>query len=443
MDLSRRFLLRGAVEAASVVVALPILDCFLNDNGTALASGAPLPTRFGTWEWGCGMTPEFWTPKKTGADYDIVREIEPLAPYKKDLTILSGQNAFLDGLPNTAHVSAIWGQRTGTVPVRADIVDAPSLDVIVADKIGTGSRFRSLEMAAVGSAKASYSRRNASTVNPSMVSPMEMYQRIFGDGFTDPNSGEFKPDPDVLVRKSVLSGVTERRHKLLASVGAADRQRLDQYFTSIRQLENQLALQLEKPAPAESCVVPRKMPEKPVGADIELVKVTHKQMTDLLVMAVACNQTRVFNMVFSSSASELHRIGSTTNHHMLTHEEPVDEKLGYQPQASWFVVESMKALAEFVGAMAAVKEGDGRLLDHMLIYAHSDTSFAKVHSLEDMPVILAGSAGGKMKTGLHIPARGTPVTRSGLTAMAAMGVSIDKWGTKSMETNKMFSELFV
>jgi len=103
----------------------------------------------------------------------------------------------------------------------------------------------------------------------------------------------------------------------------------------------------------------------------------------------------------------------------------------------------MKAFADLVRALAAVKEGDGRLLDHMLVYAHSDTSFAKIHALDAMPVMLAGNANGRLRTGLHVAGAGTPITRTGLTAMAAMGVETDRWGTKSMETNKMVSELFV
>ncbi|MDB5425540.1 MAG: hypothetical protein JWQ29_2956 [Phenylobacterium sp.] len=441
MTFSRRFVLRGALQGAAVAVSMPLLDCFLDGNGTALASGAPLPIRFGTWSWGCGMNPDRWIPTKTGADYDLPVELAPIAPYKQDISILSGFNAFLDGRPNEPHISAVWALRTGTAPIRRDEVDAPSLDVLISNTMGGGTRFRSLDMASTGSAEHTYSRQSASVVNPSEESPMSVYTRIFGSGFQDPNAGEFKPDPKVMVRRSVLSGVAEQRKTLVRDLGVADRQRMEQYFTSIRQLEDQLALQLQKPAPADACVLPKKPSEGPKGAEIEVVATNHKLMTDLLVMALACNQTKAFNMVFSDSASSLRKAGSTVTHHTLTHEEPVDAKLGYQPDATYFVDRSMQAWAQFVGALAAVKEGDGRLLDNMLVYAHSDTSFAKIHALETIPVMFAGRAGGRVKTGLHIAGNGSPVTRTGLTAMTAMRVDLDKWGTKSMETNKVIGEL--
>jgi hypothetical protein len=128
-------------------------------------------------------------------------------------------------------------------------------------------------------------------------------------------------------------------------------------------------------------------------------------------------------------------------HHTLTHEEPIDETLGYQPQATWFVDRAMEAFAAFIGALAAVNEGDGTLLDHSLVYAHSDTSFAKTHALDNIPVLIAGRAGGRLKTGIHVAGNGDVVSRTGFTAMRVMGVDLEKWGTKSMETSKLVSEI--
>jgi hypothetical protein len=443
MTRTRRSVLRGALQGATVAVSLPLLDQFLDGNGEAMAGGAPLPTRFGTWFWGCGMNPARWVPTKTGPDYDIPIELKPIEPYKQDITILSGFNIELDGRPNSPHIGGVWTLRTGTAPIRNDEVDAPSLDVIIAEAMGAGTRFRSLDLTSIGTPTTSFSRQSASVINPSETSPVALYARVFGSGFQNPNAAGFKPDPALMVRRSVLSGVSDQRQKLLRDASIADRQRLDQYFTSIRELEDQLALELQKPAPADACVAPGRPADTPIGAEIESVTANHKLMTDLLVMALACNQTKVFNVAFSDGASSLRKTGSTVTHHTLTHEEPVDDKLGYQPEASWFIDRSMEAWAGFVGALANVKEGSGRLLDHMLVYGHSDTSFAKVHSLQNIPVMFAGAANGRVKTGLHIQGAGTPVTRTGLTAMAVMRAPIDKWGTGSMETDKVVSEVLV
>lgn len=439
--ITRRVLFKGVLGGAAVAVGVPLLDCFLDNNGVALASGAPLPVRFGTWHWGCGMNPQRWTPNRLGADYDIPPELKPIEPYKDDVSILSGFGVKLDGRPNESHVSAVWTLRTGTAPLNHDEVDAPSLDVIVSDAIGGGTRFRSLEIAATGAPKHTFSRRSANVVNASEATPLGLYTRLFGPGFQDPNAAAFTPDPAVMLRKSVLSGITDERHAAMRTLGAADRARLDEYFSSVRQLEEQLALQLEKPAPADACVIPKAPQERPVGTEIEQVIENHKTMVDLVVMALACNQTKVFNLVFSDSASSLRKAGSSVTHHTHTHEEPMDEKLGYQPESTWFIDRSMEGWAQLVGALGSVKEGAGTLLDNCLVYAHSDTSFAKIHALEAIPVMIAGRAGGRVKSGLHVSGSGDPVTRTGLTVMQAMGVSIDKWGTMSMETSKSVSEL--
>jgi hypothetical protein len=125
----------------------------------------------------------------------------------------------------------------------------------------------------------------------------------------------------------------------------------------------------------------------------------------------------------------------------LTHEEQVDAALGYQPQATWFVEQSLTALGAFVTALAAVKEGDGTLLDNMLLFAHSDTQFAKTHSVDGIPIMLIGKAGGRIKTGVHIAGNGDPISRIGLTVQQIMGVSADRWGSGSMATSKNIGEI--
>ena len=441
--IGRRRVLRGMLAGGRVAVSLPLLDCLFNGNGTALAATGRMPVRFGTWNWGCGVTAARWFPTRFGPDYDVPTELQPIEPVKRKVSVLSGFKVFLDGRQNLPHVSGIWALRTGTAPPDLGIakMEEPSFDVTIGDAMGAGSRFRSLEVTCTGNPAHTYSRRNASTSNPSETSPLAFYTRIFGPEFQDPNAANFTPDPNILLRRSVLSAVGEQRAALLREVGAADKARLDQYFTSVRQLEQQLELQLQKPPPAEACTVGQAPKEMAVGAEIEQVMATHKLMSQLLAMALACNQTKIFNMVFSDSASSLRRQGSAATHHTLTHEEPVDEKLGYQPQATYFVERSMEAWGQFLRALDAIPEGDGTLLDHCLVFAHTDTTFAKVHSIDGIPLMLAGSGAGKVKTGLHVNGNGDPITRVGLTLQQLLGVTLDKWGTGSMATSKTISEI--
>lgn len=437
--ISRRTILRGALKGAAVGVGLPVLNCFLNDSGKAFASnGARIPLRFGTWVWGCGFIPELWVPTSTGAGYAMPAHLEPLAPYRDKLTLLSGFDVKLDGVANKPHITGCFGLRTG-IPVPDNNVKAPTLDVLISDAIGTGTRFKSIEMSTSGIQR-SYSYRKAGSPNPSEVSPIALYQRIFGDGFQHPNATTFTPDPQDMVHASVLSAVREDRQRLMKVVGSEDRHRLDEYFTSIRQLEQQIALQLEPPAPVKNFEMPQSPEATVFDSEMNNVMHTHRIMAGLLAKALQCNQTRVFNVLFSDTTSNLRREGVSSTHHTLTHEEPVDPELGHQKEVAWFAQQSMIAWREFLDELESIPEGDGTLLDNCMVMAHSDCSIAKAHAVEGIPIMFAGG-GGRIRNGIHLAGNGDPVSRVGLTVQQAMGLQVDRWGTLSMETNRTLTAL--
>jgi hypothetical protein len=439
---SRRRVLRGMMEGAATAVGLPFLDCFLNANGTALASGRPLPVRFGTWNWGCGVNQVLWQPDKLGADYDLKPELKPMEAFKNKVTVLSGFNVLLDGGANLPHIVGNMGLLTGSVPKDKDTITAPTVDTLIAAVAGTDTRFRSIEVTATGNPSHSYSRPAGTTINPGEVSPAALYARIFGSEFQDPNAADFKPNPNFMARKSVLSSIKDQRDDFVATLGAADKARLDQYFTSVRQLEQQLELQLQKPPPAEACSIPKQPRQTAYGVEIDQVIQNHALMAQLLAMAVACNQTKVVNVVFSDSASSLCKPGSSVTHHQTTHEERINDQ-GFQPQNSWFITRAMEGWATFLTAMDSYREGEGTVLDNSLILGHTDVNLAQIHQVEGIPAMFAGSAGGKVRTGLHIAGTGEPITRIGLTAQQVMGVSVGSWGTGPMKTSKPISEIMV
>jgi len=440
----RNFLLRGVMRGGAVALALPFLDCFLDTNGTAIAAslgGGRLPVRFGTWFWGCGMIPARWNPTKIGAAYDLPAQLAPLKAVQQHVSILSNFAVPLDGQANSPHFSGNIAIRTGSPAEGWQKIAAPTLDVIISDAIGGDAVIRSLDLTPSGNPRTSYSYRNGSSQNATIPTPLEMYQKIFGADFHDPNSAVFTPDPRYMVRRSILSGVTDERRKLMLRIGAADRARVDQYFTSVREVEQKLALQLQKPPPAEACRIPSKPKDIAASADITQREAGHKVMADMLAMALACNQSKVFNMVFSEALAELRSDGSTTGYHQSTHEELTDRTLGYQPTVDRFATRCMSAWADFVTSMASVKEGDGTLLDNMLVLAHSDVSFAKNHDPNGIPMMTAGRAGGKVRAGIHINGNGDSVTRVGLTMQQVMGVPTDAWGAAGTRTNRTLNEL--
>jgi hypothetical protein len=438
----RRRVLRGMLNGAAVSVSLPFLELFLNDNGTAMAAtDKPLPLRFGTWFWGLGIDPGAFIPKTVGANFELTDELKPIEKVRKYVNVYSNYDVVTDGKPNICHYTGWVALRTGTVPGGRTGLPGASLDTVIADVIGGGSRFKSLQMAATGAPRDSYSFLSADAINPPEISAVDLYRKIFGADFQDPNSPTFTPNPRIMVRKSVLSGVGEQRKDFERDLGAADKARLDQYYTSVREIENRLALQLEKPPPAPTCSVPKEPKEVPIGLEVEQVSLRHRAMTDLLAMALACNQTKVFNMVYSDSGSSLTRRGLDKTHHAITHEEPVDQEKGFQLTASKFVNAALKEWGYFVEKLAATPEGDGSVLDRCLVYAHSDCQVAKVHSITSIPMMTAGGLGGKVKMGLHLDGKREAATRLGFTLQRVMGVPVGSWGTGSMAATREISEI--
>ncbi|MGB5545304.1 MAG: DUF1552 domain-containing protein [Polyangiales bacterium] len=444
----RRTLLRGALAGGAVSMGLPLLDCFLNEHGTALAQGAPLPLRFGSWMWGCGMNPDRWTPSSEGPGFELPIELQALdrelasgGKLRDQVSVLSGFDVHLDGRPNFPHTAGLMGTLTGSLPLQDYTVPAPTLDTIIAAQIGGSTRFRSLEMSCTGNPNQAYSYESQSVFNAPEISPMAMYTRVFGPEFADPNAGPFTPDPRVMLRQSVLSAVKSDRDRLLQRVGAHDKDRLDQYFTSVRQLEQQLDILLAGPPALDSCSRAPAPGAESLGAEVGQSVSTNQLMASLLSFALACDQTRVFSMMFSDRISGLRQPGSSSQHHQLTHDEVLDPDIGYQPEATQFVFASMEAWADFVERLAAIPEGDGTLLDNCLVFAHSDTSLAKIHGITGIPMMIAGRAGGAVKPGVHVAGATSPTTRVGLTIQQVMGLNTERWGSRSMEATQPVSEI--
>ena len=444
VDLSRRRALRGMLNGGVVTLGLPLLNCFLNDSGTAMATGAPLPLRFGTWFWGLGMNSTVFVPKTLGANFDLPEELAALAPVRQHLNLYTNFNAFRDSAANFCHYTGWIILRTGSAPIGPEDRPGETIDVTIARAIGRSTRFQTVTATANGDVRTSFSYENANSINAAEASPVDFYKKLFGPTYQDPNASSFTPDPRVMARKSVLSGVLDQTKQLSRMVGAEDRARLEQYYADLRDLERQMDLQLTKPEPIASChpvTAPLEDPKPSVEA--EVVAQRHRMLTDLMVMAVACDQTRVCNMAYSAAFASTTKAGYEKPHHTCTHEEPIDQAIGYQPNASWFLRRSMESWAYFVDAFSKVKEGDGTLLDNMLIYASSDTAWARIHSLDGIPLFTAGRAGGRIKSGLHVDGAGGPGARVGYTALKAFGLDAASWGTKSNATSKEIGEILV
>jgi hypothetical protein len=216
---------------------------------------------------------------------------------------------------------------------------------------------------------------------------------------------------------------------------------LDEYFTSLRSMEQQLDLQLQKPAPLEACSVPTKPADATPGVLIDDALTNHKLFMGLVAHALACGQTRVFNVVLSAAASGLRRAGSSNTFHTYTHEEAADPTLGYQPNVAWFQERSAEAFLTMAQTLESIREGDRTLLDRTVVMYTTDVGYAKLHTSENIPMLTVGGAGGRIKTGLHVAAPGDTMARLGLTLQQALGVPVSSWGSEGNLTSRAFSEV--
>ena len=331
-DLHRRTFLRGVLHGSAVVVALPLLDVFLDPNGESVAKPGPdadtrsgsegLPVCFGTWYWPLGLCWRKWEPQEVDAKaaaakdpsklfkgvrmvdrkvvpvyYAMNDHLKPLAPIMGKFNLYSGTQVNMDGKTNIVHYSSVQAQYTGLVSIEESPSSyGRSLDQDVVNFFGNaGVLFPSITTTSDGNARGTWTSPGPATgMNPPETSALALYTKLFGPSFVDPNAAVFHPNPTIMVRDSVLSGISEQRQSLMKLLPASDRERLDAYFASVRDLENQLHSELQKPKPLPSCAKPD-APKEHVSTDIADVARTHHQFAQLQAHAFSCGLTRVWN----------------------------------------------------------------------------------------------------------------------------------------------------
>ena len=330
----------------------------------------------------------------------------------------SGKAGILSGAPLKVYEN---GREDGTFEI-------PSIDQVIAAEIGGETIYRSLETGVLpGTGGNSYNGPN--NRNPPELSPYAFYERLFGASFREPGE-EGVVDPTLALRRSVLDSVMDDISRLDARVGAADKMRLDQHYTGIRELELRLARLQEDPPSLEACA----RPAEPAMdfPDIEgrpQIQAVHRAMTDLLVMALACDQTRVFSHWFSDPLTNKLYPDATAGHHSLTHDEP-----GSQPEVNMITKFVMEELNYMIERLASIEEGDETLLDHMALLATSEVSKGQTHLLDEMPIIIAGNACGALKQGIHYRSfSGENTSHVLLSLVRAMNISAASFGLEEGE----------
>ena len=440
--INRRTILRGFFGGALVHVALPPLEMFMNSHGTAYAEegagGEGFPKRFGIFFWGNGMLPDRWVPTGEGAEWELSEQLMPLAAVKNDITVVTGMRV---GVPNSVpHHAGASGILTGAPalnPYTDTTMAGPTIDQIIANEVGGLTRFKSLEFGARPGSGMSYNGPHSK--NPPESSPRAFFERLFGGSFQLPGE-EPIVDPTLGLRRSILDGLMEDIGALKKRVSAGDKARLEQHFEGIRSLEKRLARLEEDPPNLAACGIPE-MPLEDYP-DIEgrpQLQAKNRAFSDTIALALACDQTRVFGNYFTKPLTNILFQGVSAGHHQLTHDEP-----GEQAEVNEITLQCIEGLAYQIEALSRVEEGAGTLLDNCLVFGTSEVSLGKTHSLDEFPIVLAGTCGGRIKKGIHYrSSAGDNASKVLLSICRAMGLDMASFGSEGGKVSEGLSEIEV
>ncbi|MDG1951290.1 MAG: DUF1552 domain-containing protein [Gammaproteobacteria bacterium] len=422
--LPRRTLLRGIGAS----LALPLLDSMVPALSSASAKTAQPAKRMGVVYVPNGMAMKSWTPATEGSGFEITRILRPMAAYQDRMLVLTG----LNGSSSNAgvHASASTRFLTGTIPARSesDLQAAVSVDQLVARELGKQTQLGSLELAldqsdVFGSCDIGFSCQYTSTIAwrdahtplPMETNPRVVFERLFGDtGTTDPEVRLKRIRKD----QSLLDSVSDRVSELNRKVDAGDRAKLDQYLDAVRDVERRIQL-----AEAQS---DRELPllEQPAGVP-QTYEEHAKLMFDMQVLAYQTDLTRVitFMMGRELSGRTYAEIGVPDSHHPTSHHR--DDPTLYEKVTK--INEFHTSLfAYYLDKLDATPDGNGSLLDNLLMLYGAGMSDSNRHDNTGLPLVLLGGGSGSVKGGRHLRYKeGTPISNLHLTMLDKMGLPLE------------------
>ncbi len=439
-QLSRRALLAGLGGAA---LSLPLLEGVPRWLlPSAHAAPASKPLRFLVMWTPNGTVPENWTPSGTESTFQLSPILQPLAPHQSDILVLDG----LDALsaykgPGDAHQKATGQCLTGTELQEGTFAGADglsagwangiSVDQAIANHVGKETRLRSLELGVYVSGAAVNSRisyRGPAQPLPPENNPRAAFDRLFGDPTETPASRAER----VARRKSVLDAVTGRYQRVLPALGSADRQKLEQHLTALRDIEQRL----DSPA-VLGCQAPPRPPN--IGPDrIEDIPQLGRLQIDMMVSALACDVTRVGTLMWGNSATDKTYpwLDVHEAHHELAHrgDSDVDAKDKLTRIYRWYA----EQFAYLIARLKSVPEGNGTMLDNTLVLWISEHSKGNVHDRRGLPYVAAGRAGGAVRTGRWVRYAGdVPHNNLWVSCLNIFGVQATTFGNPAYCTGAL------
>jgi hypothetical protein len=431
MRLNRRTVLKGV----GCAVGLPLLEAMLPARGFAAPVAKP-PVRMAFISFPNGAIMEAWRPIGEGETFQFGPTMQPLAELKPQVTVFTGlaqENGFAKGDGAGDHARSSASLLTGAHPVKtsgANIRVGQSVDQAAAERIGHLTRLPSLEIGIergrdAGSCDSGYSCaysnsiswRSATTPMPKEINPRLVFERLFGNSLTSAG-----PTRRSRVRQSVLDLVREQAAELKNQLGRTDQQKVDQYFTSVREIEQRIsrAGQQKQEIQAPDMDLPEGVP-----ADVQ----EHiRLMYDLMALAFQTDTTRIITFMSANEGSNrpYRMVGVNNGHHELSHHRSDPEKIEQLKKIDLFLVSEF---ARFLKNLQAIPEGSGTLLDHCMIMYGSGLSDGNRHRHDDLPVILAGRGGGTIRPGRHVVIdSGAPLNNLFLSMLDRMGAGMASLG---------------
>ena len=425
MSLPRRTVLRGLGAA----VALPLLDAMVPAASALSRTAANPPRRFGVVYVPNGIAMEHWTPTQEGRGFDLTPILQPLAPFQDQMTVVSG----LRGYWTPAHAGASTTFLTGAAGVAGETAPVAdiSMDQILAKEYGQETELASLQLAIDSRANAGqcsgghscvYTNticwRSQTTPLPMENNPRVVFEQMFGDsGSTDPVIRLARMQRD----RSILDSVTEKVSDLRREVGHADSLKIDEYLDGVRDIERRIQRAEQQPS--------FDVPELARPEGIPATFAEHVElMFDLQLLAHQTDLTRVSTFMLGREVSSrtYTEIGIPDAHHPLSHHEYDPERIAMMAKINAY---HASLFANYLAKLRATPDGDGSLLDSMMIRYGCGMSDSNAHSPLNLPVLLLGGCGGQLEGGRHLKYEGDPLMPNLLVTLTEkLGVPIEQLG---------------
>jgi uncharacterized protein DUF1552 len=425
-SLPRRTVLRGLGAS----LALPFLDAMVPAFSLRGRAAVKPAHRFQTFYVPNGMAMEYWTPKGAGTAFELSPILEPLAPFRDQMLVLSGLKANW----NYIHAGASGSFLTGTTRggrTEIEIVADVSIDQLLARHFAAETQVASLELSMDVPANAGACTGNLSCVythtlswrGPTQPLPMEwnpraVFERLFGDsGSTDRAAREAR----LREHKSILDSVTEKLASLRKDLGAQDQTKIDEYTEAVRDVERRI----QKAEEQTGLELPSL--EQPQGAP-PVFEDHLALMLDLQLLALRSDLTRVISFMIAKeqSARPYPQIGVPEAHHPLSHHNDMPELIAHMSKINRY---HAALFSKYLARLRATPDGDGSLLDHMTILYGSGISNSTRHSGDNLPILVMGGGAGTIKGGRHLAYTDKPTMANLLvTLMDKMGVPVEKVG---------------